>query len=226
MIKTTKFMDNFYILDDGMVRQFLITGEKEALLIDAGFPGCHIRDAVSAVTDLPVSVIMTHGDMDHAGGLPEFGKCRPHKADWKLVSGAIELAPLAEGDVFRCGGYRLETIEIPGHTYGSVAFYDREKGLLLPGDSVQKDGPIYMFGAHRNLDLYLESQRKLLGIMDRIETVLPCHHACPITPDYIEKNLQDAEALKKGLLTGEKHPFMPCRTYHGKWTDFYYGEET
>ena len=82
-----------------------------------------------------------------------------------------------------------------------------------------------MFGAHRNLDLYLESQRKLLGIMDRIETVLPCHHACPITPDYIEKNLQDAEALKKGLLTGEKHPFMPCRTYHGTWTDFYYTEK-
>ena len=74
MIKTTKFMDNFYILDDGMVRQFLIIGEKEALLIDDGFPGCHIRDAVSVVTDLPVSVIMTHGDMDHAGGLPEFGK--------------------------------------------------------------------------------------------------------------------------------------------------------
>ena len=166
MIKTTKFMDNFYIFDDGMVRQFLITGEKEALLIDAGFPGCHIQDAVSAVTDLPVSVIMTHGDMDHAGGLTEFGKCRLHKADWKLVSGDIELEPLAEGDVFRCGGYRLETIEIPGHTYGSVAFYDREKGLLLPGDSVQKDGPIYMFGSHRNLDLYIESQKKLCGLAD------------------------------------------------------------
>ena len=78
--------------------------EKEALLIDAGFPGCHIRDTVSAVTDLPVSVIMTHGDMDHAGGLPEFGKCRLHKADWKLVSGDIEMEPLAEGDVFQCGG--------------------------------------------------------------------------------------------------------------------------
>ena len=116
-------------------------------------------------------------------------------------------------------------IEIPGHTYGSVAFVDWEKKLLLPGDSVQKDGPIYMFGEHRNLDLYLESQRKLLGIMDRIETVLPCHHDCPITPDYIGKNLQDAEALKNGLLPGEKHPFMPCRTYHGTWTDFYYTEK-
>ena len=221
MIKTTKFMDNFYIFDDGMVRQFLITGEKEALLIDAGFPGCHIRDAVSAVTDLPVSVIMTHGDIDHVGGLTEFGKCRLHKADWKLVSGDIELESLAEGDVFRCGGYRLETIEIPGHTYGSVAFYDREKGLLLPGDSVQKDGPIYMFGSHRNLDLYIESQKKLCGLADGIKTIIPCHHDYPIGPEYIGRNLEDAIAMKNGELPGTPHPEMPCVVYRGKWTEFY-----
>lgn len=30
------FAENFYILDDGRVRQFLILGEDEALLIDTG----------------------------------------------------------------------------------------------------------------------------------------------------------------------------------------------
>ena len=99
--------------------------------------------------------------MDHAGGLKDFGKCCLHKADWHLVKGDIELEPLSEGDVFVCGGYHFETIEIPGHTYGSVAFIDREKKLLLPGDSVQKAGPIFMFGGHRNLDLYIESQKKM-----------------------------------------------------------------
>ena len=148
-------MDNLYIFDNGMVRQFLITGADEAILIDTGFAEDHVREAVSAVTDLPVRVIMTHGDPDHAGGLKDFGTCRIHRADWHLLPDGIEPEPLAEGDVFECGGYRLETIEIPGHTYGSVAFFDREKGLLLPGDSVQKDGPIYMFGSHRNLDLYI-----------------------------------------------------------------------
>lgn len=224
-IQKKLFMDGFYILDDERVRQFLIVGEEKALLIDTGFEDSHVYQAVRSITDLPVQVLMTHGDRDHAGGLKDFGACRIHRGDWNLIPEGIQLDPLKEGDTFRCGDYTLEVIEIPGHTYGSVAFVDWEKKLLLPGDSVQKDGPIYMFGEHRNLDLYLESQRKLLGIMDRIETVLPCHHDCPITPDYIGKNLQDAEALKNGLLPGEKHPFMPCRTYHGTWTDFYYAEK-
>ena len=30
----TKYEEGFYILDDGRVREFLITGEEEALLID------------------------------------------------------------------------------------------------------------------------------------------------------------------------------------------------
>ena len=54
-----------------------------------------------------------------------------------------------------------------GHTYGSVALIDWEKKLLLPGDTVQKEGPIYMFGLHRNLDLYIESLERLLKIRDR-----------------------------------------------------------
>lgn len=64
------------------------------------------------------------------------------------------------------------------------------------GDSVQKAGPIFMFGSHRNLDL------------------------------YIERNLEDALALKNGELTGEKHPYLPCCSYEGKWTEFYYENET
>lgn len=222
MIQTKLFMDNFYILDDGRVRQFLITGEKEALLIDTGFPDSHVYDAVRSITGLPVRVIMTHADIDHAGGLKDFGGCFLHEADWNLVKDDVRLEPLREGDLFECGGYRLEAIEIPGHTYGSTAFFDCEKKLLLPGDSVQKEGPIYMFGAHRNLDLYIESQKKLCAMADGIETILPCHHEYPIGPEYIGRNLEDAEALRNGELKGEKHPVLPCCSYRGKWTEFYY----
>ena len=133
----------------------------------------------------------------------------------------VRLLPLREGDVFCCGAYRLETVEIPGHTYGSVAFFDRDQRLLFPGDSVQKGGPIYMFGSHRNLPRYIESLRKLSGWADKVDTLLPCHHACPIDPSYMEKDLEDALALQAGRLPGEKHPVMPCFTYQGRWTSFY-----
>ena len=60
---------------------------------------------------------------------------------------------------------------------------------------------------------------------DRFETIYPCHHACPVTPDFIGKNRRDAEALRAGTLPSEPTPGMPCRTYHGRWTDFYCTEE-
>lgn len=37
MTKAKLFMDQFYILDDERVREFLIIGQDEALLIDTGF---------------------------------------------------------------------------------------------------------------------------------------------------------------------------------------------
>ena len=221
MIRTSLFRENFYILEDDRVRQFLLVEPDRALLIDTGFPDSDVAGAVRAITDAPVTVILTHGDMDHTGGLSAFGSCYLHPDDWHLVCEPVQLLPMREGDVFTCAGYRLETIEIPGHTYGSVAFFDRAHRLLLPGDSVQKDGPIYLFGAHRNMDLYIESLRKLARWADLADTILPCHHACPIDPSYIGKDLEDALALRAGKLPGVPHPTMPCSTFQGKWTAFY-----
>lgn len=225
MIQVQKFWDGLSILYDGMVRQFLFTGEGEALLVDTGFAHSQVLAAVRTVTDAPVKVILTHADPDHAGGLGDFGEAWLHEKDWPLVKGDVKLHPLQEGDVFTCGDYRLEAIEIPGHTYGSVAFVDRAKKLLLPGDSVQKEGPIYLFGAHRNVGLYVESERKLLDRAAEFETILPCHHACPIGPEWIGRNLEDAVALKAGQLPSTPEPGMPCRTYRGRWTQFYSTEE-
>ena len=101
MITSTLFMEHFYILDDGRVRQFLIVGEDQALLIDTGFPDSHVYEAVRKITALPVRVLLTHGDIDHTGGLADFGGCFLHKADWKLVKDpAVHLEPLAEGTHF------------------------------------------------------------------------------------------------------------------------------
>ena len=222
MTNAKLFMENFYILDDGRVRQFLVTGEEEALLIDTGFADSQVHQAVRRLTSLPVRVVLTHGDADHAGGLKDFGEGFLHRADWHLVKDKVSLKPLEEGDVFQCGGYCLEVVEIPGHTYGSVAFLDRERKLLLPGDSVQKDGPIFMFGDHRSLDLYIESQKKLCALADQVETILPCHHPYPVEPEYIRRNLEDAVDLKNGRLKGTEHPALPCLSYRGKWTEFYY----
>lgn len=220
-MQTQYLGENLYMLDDGMVRQFFIVGPDKVLLLDTGFAGEEVLAAVRAVSSAPIQVLLTHGDPDHAGGLDAFARAWLHEKDWHLVEAATKLHPLQEGDTFLCGDWKLQVIEIPGHTYGSVAFADFEKKVLFAGDSVQKAGPIYLFGSHRNLNLYIESQKKLEAMADRFETIYPCHHACPVTPDFIGKNRLDAEALQAGTLPSEPTPGMPCRTYHGQWTDFY-----
>ena len=49
MPEIKQFMERFYILDD-WVRQFLIVGEEEALLIDTGVEDSHVAETVRQVT--------------------------------------------------------------------------------------------------------------------------------------------------------------------------------
>lgn len=178
-------------------------------------------ETVRALTDLPIDVVMTHGDPDHSGELADFGSCRMNAGDWLLVKdGSIALAPLDEGEIVACGEYRFRVIAIPGHSAGSLAFYDEAKEILLAGDSVQSGGPIFMFGGHRDLDAYIASLEKLEQLIPANVTVLPCHSACPIDAGFITRDLADARALRDGALASDPHPALPCRVYHGEATDF------
>lgn len=221
MLKTRELFAGLYALEDERVRQFLVMGEERALLFDAGFADSGVLKTVRALTDLPIDVVMTHGDPDHSGGLADFGSCRMNAGDWPLVKdGSVQLAPLDEGEIVACGDYRFRVIAIPGHSAGSLAFYDEAKGILLAGDSVQSGGPIFMFGGHRDLDAYIASLEKMERMIQADVTVLPCHSACPIDADFITRDLADARALRDGALASDPHPALPCRVYHGEATDF------
>ena len=44
--------------------------------------------------------------------------------------------PVEEGHVFDLGGKKLEVIELPGHTVGSIGLFDREEKVLLVADAI------------------------------------------------------------------------------------------
>ncbi len=73
------------ITDITGVHSFLVEGEKEAILIDTGAGAGDLKAFVSSLTKLPVSVILTHGHCDHAGGDAGFDKVYLNKKDWKLA---------------------------------------------------------------------------------------------------------------------------------------------
>ena len=133
MTEIKLFMDHFYILEDGRVRQFLIVGEQQALLIDTGFEDSGVYQAVREVTDLPVQVLLTHGDRDHTGGLKDFGSCYLNQKDWHLLDSGIEVKDLREGDVFRCGDFCLEVLEIPDILTEALPFWTGKRSCCCPG---------------------------------------------------------------------------------------------
>ena len=51
---------------------YLILGKKRALLIDTCVGIGHLRQFVESLTDLPITVALSHGHVDHAMGAPEF----------------------------------------------------------------------------------------------------------------------------------------------------------
>lgn len=227
MIKVTKELEGFYILDDGRVRCFLFTGENDALLIDTAFPDSNIFAEVKKITDLPLKVALTHGDMDHTGGLKDFGSCYVHSDDFKMILENIEKHELKEGDILSAGEYKLKVIHIPGHTYGSVAFLEEQNHFILTGDGVQHNGMIFMFGENRNFPLYLDSLKKLcnLTVNQKIEKIYPSHSECPLSAEAVQKVLADAENLYAGKIPMvKKHDFMPCNIYQGAYTGFLYSE--
>lgn len=51
---------------------YLLNGEKNALLIDSCVGIGHLKEFVKSLTDRPVTLVLTHGHVDHAMGAPEF----------------------------------------------------------------------------------------------------------------------------------------------------------
>lgn len=61
---------------------YLLTGKEKALLIDTCVGAGNLRDFVEKLTDKPLTVLLTHGHIDHAMGAPEFiGGCGRKECD-------------------------------------------------------------------------------------------------------------------------------------------------
>ena len=70
-----KVMDSiFAIKSAGGEFVYLILGDERALLIDTCVGVGNLRDFVENLTDLPITVVLSHGHVDHAMGAPEFNE--------------------------------------------------------------------------------------------------------------------------------------------------------
>ena len=227
-----KEREHFHRIENGGVRAFLFEGTDKAMLVDTGFGNIPMKKIVSELTALPVFVVNTHADRDHIGCNGEFSDIYMHKAEKEryiqnLPAGCSpeKLIALSDGDIIDLGIWKFEVIFTPGHTSGSIMLFEREKRMLISGDSIQ-NGMMYMFGKGRNVPALIGSLEKIAAMSKDIETIYPSHADCPLTPDIIPFVSDGAKALLEGKLKPEDPPFsVPARLYTAENISFLYNEE-
>ena len=98
------------ITDITGVHSFLVEGQQAAALIDTGTGAGDVKEYVKRLTMLPVTVILTHGHCDHAGGAAAFDEVWLHKADWKLAERHASME-MKKGYINFCGGAKAAEME-------------------------------------------------------------------------------------------------------------------
>lgn len=64
---------------------YLAEGTDRAILIDTGCGIGDLKGYVEQLTEKPLTVVCTHGHLDHAGGADQFEQVYLNKADWELT---------------------------------------------------------------------------------------------------------------------------------------------
>ena len=147
LIPVTPFQQNCSLVFD--------SERKTGAIVDPGGDVPVILDAIAQSGITVEKILLTHGHIDHAGGAAELKEKLgvpiegPHPEDLFLLetldetgakygmTGARPVTPdrwLKEGDTVTVGGLTFAIHEAPGHTPGSVVFFNDENRFALVGD--------------------------------------------------------------------------------------------
>jgi len=171
------FADNYiWLLHDG----------QQALVVDPG-------DAAPVLAWLDrtgfelAAILVTHHHADHVGGVdalrsrltgPVYGPARE-----KIPTPFL---PLSEGDEIKVLGQPFSVFEVPGHTAGHIAYWQRQHKLLFCGDTLFSAGCGRLFeGTPQQMSHSLAKLAALPG-----DTRVCCTH------EYTLSNLRFAAAVE------------------------------
>ena len=205
MAEIIKINDKTWRIEDGMVRFFLLCGDEKAALIDTGMNVPEARSIAEGLTELPIILINTHADPDHISGNGAFEEVYMGPAEeenYREHGGKGKLIPIHEDDMIELGNRPLKIIDIPGHTPGSIAILDEKYRVLIGGDTIQ-DGNIFMFGKFRNIEVYIESLKKLSKWDEAYDEIYPMHGTFPVKQELIPKLIDGAEQIRDGKVKGQ-----------------------
>ena len=200
---------------DGNV--YLVLDEKP-ILVDAGMmAGPTLKNIKKFIDPAKIElIVLTHCHHDHSGAAPalkEATGARLMLSEKEVGCIGDELASVAylfgqqapeykvdetlkEGMVLDIGEWKLEVMETPGHSTGSLCLYERTEKVLFSGDTVFPDGNIGrtdMFGG--STDELARSIQRLTELDVRV--MYPGH--MDITSQEVNRQIQMSLRFAKSI---------------------------
>lgn len=147
------FSENTYVL---------WTDNGEGIIVDPGnfdrFETKEIVDFIEGNSIRIQEIVLTHAHIDHVFGCADLSAhfnvgIRMHKSDMFLLEHAeatgkmyglpVKASPapqawFEDGDVYTLGNEKLLVLFTPGHSPGSVSFYNEEQKFVIAGDVLFK----------------------------------------------------------------------------------------
>jgi glyoxylase-like metal-dependent hydrolase (beta-lactamase superfamily II) len=201
---------------DGNV--YLVLDERP-ILVDAGMmAGPTLKNIRKYIDPKKIeTIVLTHCHHDHSGAAPEIKEATGAKLllsekeagcvgdDLTTVSYLFgQEAPeykvdgtVSNGMVLDIGKWKLEVLETPGHSEGSICLYERTEKILFSGDTVFPDGNI------GRTDMYGGDTIKLIKSIERltgldIKTMYPGH--MEITDRDVNRQIQMSLRFARNVL--------------------------
>jgi glyoxylase-like metal-dependent hydrolase (beta-lactamase superfamily II) len=131
-------------------------GGLASIVVDPGpLHDGHLSAVAAAAEARAVTVITTHGHLDHTEGLDRFLQLCPTARAWDPRTGAGELA---DGS-----GVEVTVLQTPGHTADSITLLVRAgaQRAVITGDTVLGRGTTVVAYPDGDLGAYLQSLRRL-----------------------------------------------------------------
>mgnify|MGYP004507936013 FL=1 len=226
------------ILLPGDVFAYLVEGEENAVLIDTGCGLGDLKTYVESLTAKPITVLLTHGHLDHAPGAVQFEKVYMSPLDQEiyqahhmisrrkeylegtsaagkydpedlLPEGNLEkYIPLYDGIVLNLGNYHIKGFSCGGHTPGSFAFLLQEDQLLLLGDACNSF--TFLFDkTSLGLTSYENQLKELLQKVEgTYQRVLLSHGEAEASVNMISEVISVCEEIKSGATDDVPFPFI------------------
>ncbi|MHC4070661.1 MAG: MBL fold metallo-hydrolase [Planctomycetota bacterium] len=169
---------------------------KNCLVIDTGLEAGRLIDFLKEQELNPVALVLTHGHVDHIGGVaalrtqfPDMKICI-HKLDAEMLTdpqanlsamtGAVfttepEDVSLQEHSIVEQAGIELTVLHTPGHTPGGISLYSKESGAAFVGDTLFADSIGRTDFPNGNMSQLLGSIREKLFTLPDETQVYPGH---------------------------------------------------